>query len=148
MFRVLLLSLCKSTSFYFDIISPRAHCLPWMAAFLWHYKQTKSKANPAIAMANPAISKIDFGCCFWVAVLWAWEFFVQSPATLKRHSVEGDHIKWQMPDISKAVQTDTPQSALAQFQWEQAFEIALSGEFRRKQKAHEVWISHTITSSK
>lgn len=67
MLRVLLLSLCKSTSFYFDIISPRAHCLTRMAAFLWHYKQTKSKANPAIAMAamaNPAISKIDFGCCF------------------------------------------------------------------------------------
>lgn len=66
MLRMLLLSLCKSTSFYFDIISPRAHCLTWMAAFLWHYKQTKSKANPAIAMANPAIWNIDFGCCVWV----------------------------------------------------------------------------------
>lgn len=57
MLRVLLLSLCKSMSFYFDNISPRAHCLTWMAAFLWHYQQTTSKANPAIARAN-------FGCCF------------------------------------------------------------------------------------
>ena len=50
--------------------------------FFWHYRQTKSKANPAIAMANPAMWNIDFGCCFWVAVLWAWQFFVQSPVTL------------------------------------------------------------------